>query len=251
MTDTGREENSKDHVASDVVNPKLQVPKDSRAVLVCTRSISEQVTVHVNFSKERRFVPHPNVEFVCLDGTKSVVAKGAIKKDHLIMVESPFIGILDLSGDGLGTCCRYLVLKDIDLLFEKELSDMMPRSLTDEVVDDLDAIGKKMPPRTAVRVSFLYERVVRNSLVGSYGQINMYEYASYIDHSCVPNATWFIDAQSCLSITSLKNITPGEPITILYDDKLLKYKNNITRKKAILRNLGFICNCIKCIKVQI
>ncbi|KAF2073679.1 hypothetical protein CYY_005029 [Polysphondylium violaceum] len=74
--------------------------------------------------------------------------------------------------------------------------------------------------------------------------IGLYFLASFINHSCDPNAyTHFPDDHTC-HLKLLKSVQPGDEITISYTDPT---QNIVDRRSSLFENYGFNCECPKCV----
>ncbi|KAF2851546.1 SET domain-containing protein [Plenodomus tracheiphilus IPT5] len=68
--------------------------------------------------------------------------------------------------------------------------------------------------------------------------------AARINHACRPNALWrFDDYTMSLEVFALKDMTPGEEITLSYG---FESRSSGRRMKSIQANLGFTCRCSLC-----
>lgn len=64
-----------------------------------------------------------------------------------------------------------------------------------------------------------------------------------LNHDCRPNAAYFFDEQTMTQyVHAIRDIQPGEEITITYIDNEKDRKTRLAR----LQNWGFQCNCLSC-----
>lgn len=75
----------------------------------------------------------------------------------------------------------------------------------------------------------------------------LYRLQSGVNHSCEPNAqVTFPNNNNRLVLQALRNIEPGEEITICYLDECMQSRSRHTRRKYLLENYLFTCTCTKC-----
>ncbi|EKX51700.1 hypothetical protein GUITHDRAFT_55948, partial [Guillardia theta CCMP2712] len=70
----------------------------------------------------------------------------------------------------------------------------------------------------------------------------LYPLASFINHSCEPNAIISFDGNK-LVVRALENIPRGTEITIAYVEL---YAPLDVRRDALLSRKGFLCRCSRC-----
>lgn len=70
--------------------------------------------------------------------------------------------------------------------------------------------------------------------------------ASYLNHSCAPNASKFLLANSIIVVT-MRPIKAGEQLFVSYCDIR---KNKMERQSILLENFGFQCQCERCLSPQ-
>lgn len=73
--------------------------------------------------------------------------------------------------------------------------------------------------------------------------IGCYPYAALINHSCEPNCIQRFDAAANIVIRCVKDIQPGEELTISYADT---GKPTWYRQRELLRTYHFHCQCTRC-----
>ncbi|KZO96550.1 SET domain-containing protein [Calocera viscosa TUFC12733] len=72
------------------------------------------------------------------------------------------------------------------------------------------------------------------------------EFASRINHSCIPNARYYWDNDNfAVGLVTTQHIRAGTEITITYIDPFLPH---LDREAHLLSNYGFSCNCLACQK---
>ncbi len=75
--------------------------------------------------------------------------------------------------------------------------------------------------------------------------IALYENASKLNHSCCPNAfVFFIQEKIC--VIALKDILKGQEITISMTNSIDHISNFYDRRRFILKELNFMCDCYEC-----
>ncbi|KAF2074293.1 hypothetical protein CYY_004387 [Polysphondylium violaceum] len=76
----------------------------------------------------------------------------------------------------------------------------------------------------------------------TYG-MGIFPTASYLNHSCLPNAFWYNDASGMLVFKAKRDIKQGEEITTSYLDStdILYF-----RQKGLLESYFFYCQCAQC-----
>lgn len=110
-------------------------------------------------------------------------------------------------------------------------------SLTDEERSSLDKF-----------IDNLYEEIDKNSgtFLNNEG-VGLYTLQSACNHSCTPNAEpSFLHNNHRLSLVALKDIQEGEEILISYLDECMLERSRHTRRKELMTNYLFVCDCPKC-----
>lgn len=70
--------------------------------------------------------------------------------------------------------------------------------------------------------------------------------ASFLSHSCIPNAMWLADSQGAFRLVARRYISPGDEITLSYlDDEGLAQHASV-RRRLLAASKGFICMCERC-----
>lgn len=136
------------------------------------------------------------------------------------------INILGTNGQGIGTSpLSQWVNKTSEL------------SLTDATRNSLDQI-----------IDNLYEDMDNNS--GSFLNnegVGLYILQSTCNHSCTPNAEpSFLHNNHRLSLVALKDIQEGDEICISYLDECMLERSRHSRRKELMANYLFLCDCPKC-----
>ncbi|EGG21385.1 SET domain-containing protein [Cavenderia fasciculata] len=75
----------------------------------------------------------------------------------------------------------------------------------------------------------------------------IYPTASYINHTCLPNTTWYNDDHGLILYRSSRDILKGEEITTSYLDIL---KPKLQRRKD-LKQYSFVCQCERCLNEKL
>lgn len=75
------------------------------------------------------------------------------------------------------------------------------------------------------------------------GRSCVYEFASRINHACVPNAKHTFTAEGDIVFTATENIKPGQEITTNYIGASGPTK---FRRDFLLQQYGFVCRCESC-----
>jgi len=74
-----------------------------------------------------------------------------------------------------------------------------------------------------------------------------YRGASYFNHSCAPNAVWFMGEAQRIHVRALCDIARGEEVCISYFDNL--HTSGPTVLPAL--SLGFPCRCVQCVAMPL
>ncbi|XP_076250614.1 SET and MYND domain containing, class 5 isoform X1 [Rhynchophorus ferrugineus] len=78
--------------------------------------------------------------------------------------------------------------------------------------------------------------------------VGLYKLQSCANHSCEPNAEiQFLHNNSKLSLIALKDIEPDEEICISYLDECNIERSRHSRRKTLMENYLFACECPKCL----
>lgn len=94
----------------------------------------------------------------------------------------------------------------------------------------------------------LYDDINKNSgtFLNNEG-VGLYILQSACNHSCTPNAEpSFLHSNHKLSLVALKDIQEGEEICISYLDECMLGRSRHSRRKELMTNYLFLCNCPKC-----
>jgi len=76
--------------------------------------------------------------------------------------------------------------------------------------------------------------------------VALYETSSFLNHSCVPNAIWKINADTdgdMLKLVAIRPISADEEVLVSYTSDDMDYT---TRQQDLKRRYGFVCMCTKC-----
>lgn len=76
----------------------------------------------------------------------------------------------------------------------------------------------------------------------------VYEVASRLNHSCIPNATVGFTPNDVMVVRTSRDIKEGEEITIQYTG--YKGGNKKSRRAVLQKKYGFICRCNSCLSKQ-
>eukprot|EP01084_Bolivina_argentea_P227558 384318_1 len=68
---------------------------------------------------------------------------------------------------------------------------------------------------------------------------------SFINHSCDPNAYWYMDGEQ-MKVMTLKNVDPSTEITCSYIDQFQYYWSVKERQTRLKKGWNFDCNCNSC-----
>ncbi|KAH9871412.1 hypothetical protein IAQ61_005591, partial [Plenodomus lingam] len=114
-------------------------------------------------------------------------------------------------------------------------------SATQEQIRALDSSNAAVPinvvRETGIRINWPWADEVPKLLA-------VIPEAARINHACRPNAGWrFNDYTMSVEIFALKDIKPGEEITVSYG---FETRSSARRMKSIEANLGFTCRCSLC-----
>eukprot|EP00029_Vermamoeba_vermiformis_P008056 TRINITY_DN3663_c0_g1_i1.p1 TRINITY_DN3663_c0_g1~~TRINITY_DN3663_c0_g1_i1.p1 ORF type:complete len:264 (-),score=65.89 TRINITY_DN3663_c0_g1_i1:45-836(-) len=72
---------------------------------------------------------------------------------------------------------------------------------------------------------------------------------SFINHSCRPNACFYLDQNMRVKIYAVEKIEPGQEITLCYKQQILVQPLEM-RKQWLKTNWFFDCTCVKCTEEQ-
>lgn len=102
-----------------------------------------------------------------------------------------------------------------------------------------------VPQQNAISLSLASEEHHRGAVSGIDSKgCGLYGIASYISHSCEPNAKFeFLNGDHTLSVVALKDLQEGDELFVSYVSPDLSKKQ---RKKLIMDTYGFVCKCPKC-----
>lgn len=135
--------------------------------------------------------------------------------------------LIGTNGQGIGTTSVGEWVKRVGDL--ESLSDVDKKKL-DQAIDDL---YMKMDDFSG---QFL-------NVEGS----GLYSNQSKINHSCIPSCEIvFPQSNHMLQVVALRDINPGEEISISYLDECALSRSVHSRQKVLRENYMFICNCTKC-----
>lgn len=70
--------------------------------------------------------------------------------------------------------------------------------------------------------------------------------ASFLSHSCIPNALWVASDQGKFSLVARRPIRKGDEICISYLDDESLAKPPLQRRKMLAASKGFLCRCERC-----
>lgn len=110
-------------------------------------------------------------------------------------------------------------------------------NLTDEERNTLDKF-----------IDNLYDEMDKNSgtFLNNEG-VGLYTLQSACNHSCIPNAEpSFLHNNHRLSLVALTDIQEGEEVFISYLDECMLERSRHSRRKELMTNYLFLCDCPKC-----
>lgn len=97
-------------------------------------------------------------------------------------------------------------------------------------------------------IDYLYDQmeVHTGNFLNNEG-VALYHLQSTCNHSCIPNAEpSFLHNNHRLSLVATRDIEEGEEILISYLDECALNRSRHSRRKELMRNYLFICDCPKC-----
>lgn len=207
-------------------------------------------------SSERTLIKHPCVEIVTDGDYKKLVntSNRVIPKGYKILFEHPFFSFSDPSEENeseskyIQSATYFIVQKNIDLKMPSEFSKLHPRKFDNETNLEYLRVFRK---EYQSRLHKIHKKLLMNSHKCG-DSVMLYEYASNINHSCIPNCDFKFIVDKVLPVNDIlvfakKDIQPGEEITYCYSDSIYKYKTKRSRKLQIMLHMGFKCTCSECL----
>ncbi|KAH3745397.1 hypothetical protein Pelo_13201 [Pelomyxa schiedti] len=204
------------------------------------------------------------LEFSTIPGPKErgLIAKERIPKGSILLVEDPCI-VTHRENDGV---LEMPLVEEIIAQLRKQddpLLDVLRwlhpcGNIRGLAVDKLDlrAIQLKwgLNNTTGLTVSdiWLIKQICRSNCFSTQNNFHaetlcnkgsgLYFLGSGFNHSCLPNAFWFVTGDK-LVVRATKDIQSGEEVTISYREL---EQNNFARQKDLKVNRGFTCACERC-----
>ncbi|KAJ8952704.1 hypothetical protein NQ318_021021 [Aromia moschata] len=136
------------------------------------------------------------------------------------------LALIGTNGQGVGTSAlSQWVTKTSDLTLSDEKRDVLDKFI-DNLYDEMDEHSGNF---------FNNEGVA------------LYTLQSACNHSCVPNAEPnYLHNNHRLSLVATRDIEEDEEIVISYLDECLLQRSRHSRRKELMKNYLFLCNCPKC-----
>ncbi|KAF6818201.1 hypothetical protein CPLU01_13386 [Colletotrichum plurivorum] len=161
---------------------------------------------------------------------KGLVAKKPIKRGQRIMVQSPAVVI------------HRRFIDDIDLESQYRLLDVvvshLPEQTREVFMEQMGQSGGHKVHDIIHTNSFELRLGIRDGHhFGNYPEVSRY------NHDCRPNVAFYIDTDLRHYTHAVRDIKPGEELTISYVDSLSTRK---VRQDRAQRNWGFGCTCQQC-----
>ncbi|RPB07912.1 SET domain-containing protein [Morchella conica CCBAS932] len=171
--------------------------------------------------------------------------------------------VMVVPGCGKGLVARTYIPRGTRIISEAPLfsiSNFAQTSLTD-IVAYVTSILKKLPKdqqrgflglhNAFIRQASPFYGIVRtNSL--PFGpespELGLFLTCARLNHSCSPNAnhSWNSDTRT-ESVHAIRDIDPGEEITICYQSSQSSHSNRASRQDELLKMFGFECHCMICV----
>ncbi|XP_044017428.1 SET and MYND domain-containing protein 5 [Aphidius gifuensis] len=137
------------------------------------------------------------------------------------------LGLIGTNGQGIGTSAFSRWVKNVTALELPADERIHVDKFIDQLYDQMDEVA--------------------GSFLNNEGS-GLYALQSSINHSCSPNAIIeFPYSNSTLVVKAIKNIQPGEEVTIGYLDECELERSRHSRQKALSSLYLFKCQCDKCI----
>ncbi len=190
---------------------------------------------------------------------RSVIAQKGISKGTCVLAETPLIAYTGKDhrvDEGRESYSRWTIRNDFDLLYEENLKTLYPRVDTKQTLGNMKKLVKEdfYPQEIAARTIRFHEKLALNAFQYKddvYEENNtwcvLYNYASFFNHSCEPNANWYVDDKMIIHITTTRDIASGEEICIAYNKALIKLPKK-NRRRELLKHYEFECQCKACIQ---
>ncbi|RZB41600.1 EMP24 GP25L and/or SET domain containing protein [Asbolus verrucosus] len=166
----------------------------------------EQITKEQNY---QRSLPHEGIEqFLTPVGFQGLLA------------------LIGTNGQGVGTSAiSQWVTRTSDLAITDEERAVLDKFI-DKLYEDMDSHSG----------NFLNNEGVA-----------LFTLQSACNHSCIPNAEpTYLHNNNKLSLVAVRDIQEGEEICISYLDECNLQRSRHSRRKELMENYLFACNCIKC-----
>jgi hypothetical protein len=179
-----------------------------------------------------------------------------IKAGTVILGENPLFGIKTnkirngtfRTGDSQ-VFINYLVSKDFDQAIRPLLNNLYPRDDDQKLIKDIEEIKKDCDNPNDIDFNCRALRLFDKFRFNAFGRGDwslLYYAASFFNHSCKSNADFTIDEQTFnLRVIPLRDLNPGDEITISYDNVPLNMSRK-RRREYMMKMHGFVCNCNRC-----
>jgi hypothetical protein len=205
----------------------------------------------------RPSVLHPFAQIEGDDNYKRVVVKQTasrcIRADENVLKEQPLLLLFDADKDVVDTAsvnmfARYCVGKNLDIKLAADLAKIWPRKDDHMIVEDaktLKEYGYKQ--YVTLRMARLLGKMVSSGFVVDKGMALCVE-AGLFNHSCDPNCDWYLDERTQFVVYAIKDVQPGEELTIDYVGDRDEYKKASAEQKREMfkERMGFECHCVQC-----
>lgn len=182
-----------------------------------------------------------------------VIAKGDIPKNTLLYSGDAIMTYRRLKPEMTALLCslRSLDMSELYIL-HRVLDDLYPREqndLREYLSRKYQGISKEFVEsitRGDCFENIIEAKAMANCFSSSEEYLCVYGLGSKFNHSCTPNCCNFTNRDHTLRITAIRDIKKGEECTITYEHVILDVKDPSLRKKLMLRDHYFICECPSC-----
>jgi SET domain-containing protein len=177
----------------------------------------------------------------CSSG-KGIFAKEKILKGTKIIIESPFLLVLNNQPFSSNTwkMTEMALWSNIDLTKYSMTKWELDDNDREDVLKLMKSFGK-----TQEEILTIYWKLATNNLTLVAGGNAMYDNLSFVNHSCDPNSKPVEIENHVKNLISTREILEGEEICIPYTVFSQKLPADI-RKQIISAYHGFSCKCVKC-----
>ena len=203
------------------------------------------------FSKSSKDIK-PNITVVNSEKGRSVIATKNIKKNTLIYVDT----VTYHSYDDFEIIYNILNSNDEQLI--NKYFNLVPDTIDEQCISRKNILKNLNNSKykdyfknvDIDTIRLLYEKLSRNNFCFNLNDYPNCESALFIDsiyfnHSCSPNVLYYI-INDKIYFYSIRDIYEGEELYITYIDIFKNPSERSERKKQLLKNYGFECNCELC-----